>query len=208
MFTDGTSRFSSTTADPGDEMNASEEPERAASNPLDDVFGDDSDDDHRLHAQGRITNDNVQTRSPDVSDVPRLQGIHTTNGYRDGIAVSKEKFLQEGFDEGYSLGAEVGAAAGRLIGVLEGLAVAVRSDEASEVLSKLESARKELSAKSLYASDFFGEDGIWKFSVGKGGDDEADLTFRVVAAAHPLVVKWTGIVDELVENHGLQLTIL
>jgi hypothetical protein len=206
MFTDGISRFSTANTPPADEMNEIREPESAQSNPLDDVFGGDSDDDHASDAYIRTHREHPQLRNQHVSDVPRLQGIHTTNGYRDGIAASKEKFLQEGFDEGYSLGAEIGAAAGRLIGVLEGLLVAVLAHAAaSDVPVRLEDARRELSAKSLYAPEYFGEDGIWKYDIGESRETEEDVTFRVVAAAHPVIAKWTRIADEVVAKHGLQI---
>ena len=201
MFTNETSKFSNS----NDDMNTTTELEVTASDPLDDVFGADSDD-------GQLASEPMtssRSRNEDVSDVPRLQGIHTTNGYREGVAASKEKFLQEGFDEGYSLGGEIGAAAGRLVGILESLVIAVRSGAASAVATelgeKLASARSELSAKSLYAPDFFGEDGIWKYEVATGDAGEDDVTFRLVANGHPSIKKWTREVEALCEKCGLRM---
>lgn len=200
MFMGGVSRFSTST----DDLNVPAAPEPAPSDPLDDVFGEDSNDDRAPRNQLSNPSAASYSRTNDVSDVPRLQGIHTTNGYRDGIAASKEKFLQEGFDEGYSLGAEIGAAAGRLIGVLEALVVAIREEADEGIAEKLAGARTELSAKSLYAPEYFGEDGIWKYNVAGAEDDEDNVTFRVVVRNHPLISKWTGAVDVLLLKYGLR----
>ena len=204
MFTDGASRFSSTISASHEEMNSSTTLDVAQSDFLDDVFGGDSDDEHDNRGESGNVINVESVRNHDVSDVPRLRGIHTTNGYRDGISASKEKFLQEGFDEGYSLGAEIGAAAGKLIGILEGLVSAVRTEDLkAELGNNLEQARLGLSAKNLYSPEFFGEDGIWKYDVGDAGEDE-DVTFRVVASKHPVIIKWGEIVDGLLMKHGLQ----
>src|ERR1700761_2373964 len=77
--------------------------------PLDDVFGS-APASPTLAAQRNDDNTTVQspsTRAAHPSDVPRLRSTHVTNGYREGIAASKEQHIQAGFDEGYSLGAEV-----------------------------------------------------------------------------------------------------
>src|ERR1700761_4703178 len=91
--------------------------------PLDDVFGS-APTSPALPAQASENNEDAQLDvfgSVHPSDVPRLRSTHVTNGYREGIAASKEKFVQEGFDEGYALGAELGLKAGWCLGVLEGL---------------------------------------------------------------------------------------
>ena len=204
MFTDDRSRFSSSVVAAGNEMNSDNEPETAPSNPLDDVFGDDSGDEPNVRSQLTDTSPTTGNRN-DVSDVPRLRGIHTTNGYRDGISASKEKFLQEGFDEGYSLGAEIGAVAGRLFGILEALVAAMQEPDAqAEAKKTLEEARAGLSAKALYATEYFGEDGIWKYEVTEAGGSEDDVTFRMVASKHPVMAKWNNKVDALLAAHGLK----
>jgi hypothetical protein len=201
MFTDDqSSRFASTSGFTDD--TAVIEP--ATANPLDDVFGNDSDEEHPSQTQSSHQSATSRSRNEDVSDVPRLQSIHTTNGYREGIAASKEQFLQEGFDEGYSLGAEVGAAAGRVIGVLEALVAAIRDPEVrAEVFDEITKAKTELSAKGLYAPTYFGEDGIWKYEVNDSEGSEEDVTFRVVAGKHPLIIKWTQVAMELKKKCGL-----
>jgi len=60
------------------------------------------------------------------ADVTRLKQIHTTTGYRDGIATAREAALQPGFDEGYPLGAALGTEAGKLIGIMEGIGAGVQ----------------------------------------------------------------------------------
>lgn len=153
----------------------------------------------------------------DPSDIPRLRSTHVTNGYREGIAVSKEQFMQEGFDEGYSLGAELGLKAGWCLGALEGIAHAVaarsiRSAEASTVAvttqgvrDMLQEAEAELRVQSLFGPEFFGQDGLWSYPVPHSDNGEEDVTFAQVAAAHPSVLKWMAKVSTLSSSIGLHL---
>src|ERR1700743_1503923 len=63
---------------------------------------------------------------PDIiSDAQRVHTVKSTAGYRDGISVSKEKFIQEGFDEGFLLGAEIGLAVGYIHGCMEHLQASI-----------------------------------------------------------------------------------
>ncbi|KAI7223943.1 hypothetical protein KC333_g159 [Hortaea werneckii] len=119
----------------------------------------------------------------------QLRSLHVTGGYREGIAVSKEKHMQEGFDEGYTLGAELGLKAGWCLGALEGighaLAASTVSHPAAEKTSNsdqndlitldstrklLEAAEEELKVENLFGRTYFGEDVDRKhlFSFGKG----------------------------------------
>ncbi|KZF20432.1 hypothetical protein L228DRAFT_240952 [Xylona heveae TC161] len=59
------------------------------------------------------------------SDIPRLRSVHSTAGYRDGIAFAKNEYIQAGFDEGYALGAVIGLRIGWILGALEGLWIAL-----------------------------------------------------------------------------------
>ncbi|KAI9800745.1 MAG: Essential protein Yae1, N terminal [Piccolia ochrophora] len=68
----------------------------------------------------------IQSRTPSQShpsDMPRLHQLHTTAGYREGIAAGKASSMQAGFDEGYAEGAKRGGKVGVVLGVLEGLGV-------------------------------------------------------------------------------------
>ena len=145
-----------------------------------------------------------------------MRGIHTTAGYRDGVASSKEKYLQDGFDEGYMLGAELGAQAGRLIGVLEGIVSAEQSDterctnsamNEEDVGLLLQRARTELDSKSLYGREYFHGDGVWKYcteTVESPGERENEsVTFRFVASSHPLIQRWDGIIRNIAMQRGL-----
>lgn len=51
----------------------------------------------------------------------------------------------------------------------------------------------------LLGEEFFGPDGVWKFDVEgqDAGDEELKVTFKDVAAAHPLLKKWEGTVQGL-----------
>ena len=149
----------------------------------------------------------------EVSDIPRLRSRHVTEGYREGIAESKEKFIQEGFDEGYSLGAELGLQAGWCLGVLEGVCKAldkkqanggkqsrenVEGDEKPDELFKR--AQDEMQMQKLFDPAYFGSDGIWLYDV-PGSEDET--TFRQVAIAHPILSKWLSITRATADRVGL-----
>lgn len=143
------------------------------------------------------------------SDIPRLRSVHVTSGYRDGIAESKAKFVQEGFDEGFALGAVLGLKSGRLLGVLEGVVRAVGVSDsgvdpaaAQDVRDMFVKASEELGLLSLFGREWYGEDGIWKYEV---LDGEADVTFIEVAEAHPLIKKWTVSIGEVERRMGLDL---
>lgn len=155
--------------------------------PLEDVFGSEPTspaDDRESHVH--------QERLPqaELSDIPRLRSVHVTNGYREGISAGKERSLQVGFDEGYALGAEYGHITGWIRGVLEGLLIIAARQKSSgraQIQQLLDDSEKELSLLSLFNQSYFGEDGTWTYDV-SGSDDTT--TFRRVAAAHPLLVKW------------------
>jgi hypothetical protein len=159
------------------------------------------------------------------SDVSRLRSIHVTNGYREGIAASKEKHIQEGFDEGYSLGAEIALKAGRLLGALEGLCHALANqkrsgslddtEEAGDYSRKLLEAREEaakllreadeeLKMDKLFSRQYFGEDGVWIYHV-PGQENESEVTFARIAEAHPVITLWSKRLDELCGRLGVVL---
>lgn len=48
----------------------------------------------------------------------RLQDVHGTTGYREGLVQGKEAHLQEGFDSGFELGSHIGILVGQLKGIL------------------------------------------------------------------------------------------
>lgn len=136
-----------------------------------------------------------------------------TEGYREGIAESKEKYIQDGFDEGYSLGAELGLKVGWCLGVLEGVCKAVekaQADGSREVdrgandgpePSKLfERAQDELAMQKLYHTAYFGNDGIWLYDV-PGAEEET--TFNDVALAHPVLSSWLDVARETANRYGL-----
>ncbi|KAH7158016.1 hypothetical protein B0J13DRAFT_186472 [Dactylonectria estremocensis] len=134
------------------------------------------------------------------SDMRRLQTEHSTAGYREGVSVAKESSMQAGFDEGFSLGASVGLKAGQLLGVLEGITDAVRGRDDPDAVRAgelLVEAREELSIGTIFKPEYWAEDGNWKYEVPPPqGQDE--VLFPDVADAHPLIQKWSAIVDEQV----------
>lgn len=185
---------------------------------LDDVFGTDDDEATFIFGDNQHHHNQLDASHHHPSDIRRLQAEHSTAGYREGVSSAKSSTLQAGFDEGFSLGASVGLKAGQLLGVVEGIAEAVRGldDAASRrVRDLVGAARDELSVAAVFRSEFWAEDGNWKFDVGvavdvKGTgagagmeqqqtqeDQLGEIVFADVAAAHPLIKKWTVIVDEL-----------
>ncbi|KAK3382265.1 hypothetical protein B0T24DRAFT_4795 [Lasiosphaeria ovina] len=173
----------------------------------DDVWGAD-DDGHEtgnLAAGSRHAHAHAHAHP---SDVPRLQQEHTTAGYRDGIAAAKGLSAQAGFDEGFGLGATIGARAGQLLGVLEGLAAAATQmpeADAARVRGLLAEARRELSVQAVFGEAHWVRDGTWSYDVPEpgpeqsgregGGGGSGDVVFADVAAAHPLLRKWDGVVQ-------------
>ena len=138
-----------------------------------------------------------------------------TNGYREGIAASKEKHIQEGFDEGYSLGAEIALKAGWIIGALEGLRYALASQkpsdengeavDAREVTAELlKQAEEELKMAKLFSREYFGEDGVWIYDV-PDQEHESAVTFARVAKAHPIITMLSKRLDELCGRLGVVL---
>lgn len=163
----------------------------------------------------------LRALADDPSDIPRLRSTHVTNGYREGIAAGKQGALQAGFDEGYALGAELGKAAGWVKGALEGLLAALAKDGGdgssgasgarAELRDLLQTAERELDARVLFGSEYFGEDGVWVYGVpgqerGEEGSLEGEqITFAEVAAAHPVLRKWRSIAGETASRYGLVL---
>jgi len=146
------------------------------------------------------------------TDATKLRSIHNTEGYRDGIANNKTAKIQQGFDEGYRLGAEVGARAGWILGVLESTGSA----------KLLEDANKELNLKELFGPQYFDEDGLWRWECtsteysesknedGKDTNRTANdtMTFEDIAANHPILKKWTALVEDFARQSGLDLNAL
>lgn len=181
--------------------------------PLDDVFGSapsspvlSSHDGNRRDEPTPVS----ASQRAEHSDIPRLRSIHVTNGYREGIAVSKEQHIQAGFDEGYSLGGEIGVKVGWYLGVLEGILQAVgRRDDGmgDEVKKMYADAQKELKMEKLLSQDFFGQDGIWLYEVPGQDNEEGELqvTFADVAARHPVLAEWQTKIEGLAGKLGLKL---
>ncbi|OTA00090.1 hypothetical protein A9Z42_0041400 [Trichoderma parareesei] len=152
------------------------------------------------------------------SDMRRLETEHTTAGYREGISAAKERTIQAGFDEGFSLGAAIGLAAGQLLGILEGIEDALKNtssdragneNEDTKTASKLlAEAREELSVPNIFSSDYWAPDGNWTYDVNPEANEDDEVLFADVAKAHPLIRKWTDIVDERVKSWKIDRSVL
>jgi Essential protein Yae1, N terminal len=184
-------------------------PPRHDNNSLDDVFGSSpasptlSGSEPQSHHSGFVA-------AAGLSDIPRLRSEHSTAGYRDGLTTAKASTIQAGFDEGYSLGAVIGSRVGAVLGILVGVCIAVRKtgldSETDRILALLERGSRELRIESVFAREWWGEDGIWKFEV--RGEEGEQVAFKEVVDAHPLVQKWEGIVKDEAEKWGLDLGVL
>lgn len=179
--------------------------QEAYHDPLEDVFGSAPSSPVRAHdeADSRTTPE-IRHSTAEPSDVPRLRSIHVTNGYREGIAAGKEQSVQAGFDEGYALGAEYGSIAGWIKGVLEGLISTSADDHQRADLDQLmQQVKQELDMSNLFSAAYFGSDGIWTYDVPEALSEST--TFREVASAHPVLVKWRGIITNTIARQGLTL---
>jgi len=191
--------------------------------PMDDVFGDDSDDVHEVSAANTRNGDDqvLHTAHGEALDISRLRRTHVTNGYREGLSESKGKFIQEGFDEGFSLGAVIGSKAGWCLGVLESVYRAAGLNTSNDnavgeaelsfdiktgtgLQAALFQARKDLSLQSMFGQQYFGTDGIWTYDVPTVQSEES-VTFLDVSNAHPLISKWSQFVEKLTSNLALDL---
>ncbi|KAI2604914.1 uncharacterized protein GGS25DRAFT_403784 [Hypoxylon fragiforme] len=139
-------------------------------------------------------------------DSRRLQLQHTTEGYRDGIISGKAESIQQGFDEGFGLGAHVGLKAGRLLGLLEGIAAALRENPSHEAMAYadqlLSRATSELSVDSIFAEEYWASDGSWTYPV-QGSGSDGDVVYEDVASEHPLISKWSALVDQELKSWNL-----
>lgn len=203
-------------------MGSPGQPQDAAprTDPLDDVFGSDGDDDDApvfegddegAHSHVRISRGANPAAQNHPSDIHRLRQEHTTAGYREGITVAKGNSIQAGFDEGFGLGATIGLKIGYLLGVLEGVAAALSRDPSlaaahAEAVKLLAEARGDLGVQAVFSPEYWASDGTWKYEVGspggQAGDDE--VVFSHVADAHPLVRKWTATVEAQMRRWGLE----
>ena len=142
-----------------------------------------------------------------LSDLPLRRRMHETDAYREGLAASKGQYVQEGFDEGFSLGANIGQRVGYILGVLQGFVMALSQDEGSkdaweEVNALYEKAKAELAIQEVLGREWVDEEGVFKWEVhGK----EEEVTFREVAAQHPVVGGWMERVKELALQWGVEL---
>lgn len=183
--------------------------------PLDDVFGSAPSSptlSPSLNVGGSDRNYGGGAGNTEHSDVPRLRRIHVTQGYREGIAVSKEEHIQAGFDEGFSLGGEIGIRAGWCLGVLEGIHQALARTDSGDnepvkcIRDTYAEAKEELVLEKLLGQDYFGADGIWKYNVpGQDDVEELNVTFADVAVQHPVLKIWRQRVLKIAGELGVVL---
>jgi hypothetical protein len=200
-----------------------------ANDDFDDVFGSAPPSpsfEHDLHiGDGNCRGGGLGNVEP--SDIPRLKEKHETEGYRDGVTRGKAQTVQVGFDEGYGLGAVLGLRVGKVLGLIEGIWGPVDAtakgtegegngvpqewiaERERERLEKLfNEAKEELKTERVFGREWWGEDGIWKFEVPGERHKGKEVLFPDIAAAHPLIKKWEGIVDKEIQKWGLDLGLM
>jgi len=196
----------------GDEVTVLEQ--RYANDDFDDVFGSAPPSPSFSHDGTHASHDNrMRSGNLEPSDIPRLKEKHETEGYRDGVTKGKAESVQKGFDEGYSLGAMLGLRIGKILGLVEGIYGALKGTggeynlEVERVEKLVSEAKEDLGTRSVFGTDWWGEDGVWKFEV-PGEQDGKEVLFPDVAAAHPLVIKWERFVEDEVKRWGLNLEMM
>ncbi|KAI0838117.1 hypothetical protein F5Y06DRAFT_62744 [Hypoxylon sp. FL0890] len=142
-------------------------------------------------------------------DTRRLQTQHTTEGYRDGIAVGKAESIQAGFDEGFSVGAHVGLKAGRILGLLEGVAGALKESghhSSTRIEQLLSDAKSDLNTDSIFSEQYWTPDGSWRYRV-KGSEDNSKVSFEDLALKHPVIMKWNKTIEWEIKRWFLDETL-
>ncbi|KAI1079623.1 hypothetical protein F5B20DRAFT_158520 [Whalleya microplaca] len=181
------------------QMNSAHDPVLDFQDPLADIFASEPSELDSHHDQSQDGDSAISL------DARRLRAQHSTEGYREGITAGKAECIQAGFDEGYGLGANVGLKAGQVLGLLEGIATALREtqlDDSAHADQLLSEGRKELSIKCIFGEEYWAPNGNWKYTV-KGSKNETGIFFEDVANEHPIIMKWTRIVDDEVRRWSL-----
>ena len=160
-----------------------------------------------------VGSDQFQTQetfqSREHSDIPRLRGIHTTAGYRDGIASARDAAVQPGFDEGYVLGAALGIRSGYLLGLMEGIQRALHEQDQhyKRVDQLLAQIKEETAVTELMNKKYLNPDGTWRWDVDQetlDGVQDEDTTINHVADSHPVIRKWVKILGDLMGEAGVR----
>lgn len=133
----------------------------------DDIWADSDDGNTESHVHSMQT-----------SEIPKLRREHHNAGYLEGVTVSKDQYLQEGFDAGYPSGAVVGLQAGQILGTLQGLGL--------HDVEKI--AKAELSPEQLFSHKYYNE-----------ADELARPKFNE-EEGHPEIVRWKEQVKKLLEG--------
>lgn len=93
-------------------------------------------------------------------------------------------------------------------------AVAIREKgDGSKMKKILEEARRELVVERVFAREWWGHDGVWRFEVGEEGEKEGGweaaggeeaVTLAKVAEEHPLLKSWLKRVRSEMEMLGVR----
>ncbi|KAK3077551.1 hypothetical protein LTS18_009932 [Coniosporium uncinatum] len=202
-------------------------PPAPSNNHFDDIFGGSDDEADNQHNEGHPS-DITRLRQSHTTAGYR-------DGISASKAQHVQEGFDEGFALGAEIGQRVGWILGVLEGIVVGLKAALAKlqkeggraeQEKCEVLfsrfqegrDMFRRAKEELAIQKVFGKEWFGEEGVWTYDVpvldregtgpvvADGGEDI--MTFRDVAHAHPLVNRWKGLVEGLVETCGVDLAVL
>ncbi|KAF8471982.1 hypothetical protein BDZ91DRAFT_617088, partial [Kalaharituber pfeilii] len=140
------------------------------------------------------------TLLPTTPDLIKLHSQHSTLGYRAAISVSKNKYIQIGFDRGYEFGGKVGLVVGWVRGVAEGLVhVAAGGEREREMKGMLKELEMELAVEKVLGREWIDEEGMWKWNIGTWDrdQDEEGVDLDLVVQSHPVIRKWVNKVTEM-----------
>jgi len=82
-----------------------------------------------------------------------------------------------------------------------------REEDFRRIRMLVDKAREELKTESVFETEYWGGDGIWKFEVEREDEEGQEVTFENVVNAHPLIRKWETIVEEETSVLGVDLEI-
>ena len=158
----------------------------------DSIYGSDDDG-----GEGEMPSSPSRRNPEMLSDLPALKRRHMTDGYREGLTVSKAQHMQDGFDAGYPIGIQIGQTVGEILGIFEGYLVCPSIESLvglSEILTKTYiAAKRELAISELL----------------KGYDDES--LARMETIPEEIVDKieyWSGVTYGVLQTKEKTLQIL
>jgi len=104
----------------------------------------------------------------------------------------------------------MGLRVGSVIGILEGIAESLEKEhgEKARMEQLVKEAREELKTERVFGKEYWGDDGVWHYTIPGEHEDGREITWKEVVDAHPSVRKWEAIVKNEVEKWSVDVGIL